>query len=45
MKAMMTIKNPYIVKTHDIAQEKDYCYIIMEQCSNGTLKDYIQQKG
>jgi len=41
----MTIKNPYIVKTHDIAQEKDYCYIIMEQCSNSTLKDYIKQKG
>ena len=44
-KAMMTIKNPYVVRTHDIIQQKDYCYIVMEQCSNGTLKEYIQKKG
>ena len=42
---MMTTKNTYIVKTNDIVQEKDYCYIIMDQCSNDTFKDYIQQKG
>jgi len=26
----MTIKSPYVVKTYDIVQEKEYCYIIME---------------
>lgn len=44
-KAMMTIKSPYVVKTHDIIQQIDYCYIVMEQCPNGTLKEYIQKKG
>lgn len=34
-----------MIKTHDIIQQKDYCYIVMELCSNGTLKDYIQNKG
>lgn len=44
-KAMSTIKSPYVVKTHDIIQQADYCYIVMELCSNGTLKDHIQAKG
>ena len=44
-KAMSTIKNQYVIKTHDIVQQADYCYIVMELCSNGTLKDYIQSKG
>ena len=44
-KALMTIKNQYIVKTYDIVQEKDYCYIMMEECCGGTLKDYIEKKG
>ena len=42
---MSTIKSPYVVKTHDIVQQTDYCYIVMELCFNGTLKDYIQKKG
>lgn len=42
---MLTIKNPYVVKTLDIIQERDYCYIVMEVCPNGTLKDYIVKKG
>lgn len=40
-KAMLTIKNPFVVKTFDIVQEQDYCYIVMEYCPNGTLKEYI----
>lgn len=44
-KAMSTIKSPYVVKTYDIIQQTDYCYIVMELCSNGTLKDHIQAKG
>jgi len=42
---MRAIKSPYIVKTYDIIQQKDYCYIVMELCSNGTLKELIQRKG
>lgn len=44
-KAMSTIKSPFVVKTYDIVQHRDYCYIVMELCSNGTLKEYIQRKG
>ena len=44
-KAMTTIKSPYVIKTHEIIQQKDYCYIVMELCPNGTLKDHIQKKG
>lgn len=44
-KALTTIKNPHIVQTYDIVQDKDFCYIVMEECTGGTLKDYIQKKG
>ena len=42
-KALTTIKSPYVVKTYDVIQEKNYCYIVMEQCK-GTLQDYIAQR-
>ena len=44
-KALRQIKHNNIVKCYDILQEKDFCYIVMEECKEGTLKDYIQSKG
>lgn len=44
-RALRTINNPHVVRAVDIVQDKDYCYIMMEQCMGGTLKEYIQRKG
>ena len=44
-KASRTIKSPYVVGTYDIVQDNDFCYIMMEECTGGTLKDYIHKKG
>lgn len=42
---MATVRNSYVVKTHDVIQHKDFCYIVMEHCPRGTLKEYIAHKG
>ena len=42
---MTTIHNSYVINTHDVIQHKDFCYIVMEQCSRGTLREYISQRG
>ena len=44
-KAANAIKSPYVIKTFDILQFNDFCYIIMEHCGGGSLKEYISQKG
>lgn len=44
-KAMTSIKNPHVVKCYEVVQERDCCYIAMEECLGGTLKDYIARKG
>ena len=44
-KALSSIENPYVVKTHEIIQESNNCYIVMEECCGGTLKDYITRRG
>ena len=44
-RASQAIKSPYVIATYDVIQEKDFCYIVMEECTGGTLKDYIRKKG
>lgn len=44
-KALKAINSQFVVKCLDIIQEDDYCYIVTEECSNGTLRDYIKSKG
>ena len=43
--ANANIKSPFVVKIEDIIQTPEYCYIVMEICNGGTLKDYIIKKG
>lgn len=44
-KALTSVKHPNVIRTVDIFQEKDFCYIFTEFCNEGTLFDGIQLKG
>lgn len=45
IRVMQQLHHPNIVQFSDLIKDKDYCYIIMEFCSNGELLKYILDYG
>lgn len=43
--ALMRLDHPNIVQLYDFFTEEGYLFIILEYCSNGSLKDMIQRDG
>ena len=43
-KSLETIKNPFVVKCEKVIQNAEFCYIVMEECTGGTLKEYIKKQ-
>lgn len=44
VEALSKIKHPYICETYSILQDKSSFFVVMEECSKGTLKEYIKSK-
>ena len=36
---MQTVDHPYIIKYYETYEEKEYIYLVMELCENGTLEE------
>ncbi len=43
--ALMNTSSPYLNKGIKILENKDYCFMIMEYCNQGTLKHHMKKNG
>lgn len=42
--ALMGVNSPYVLKSYDIYEEQQYCYIVTPYCEGGSLKDLIVKR-
>ena len=43
--AIMSVKNPHVLKGIKVIQNKRYCHIVTELCNGGSLKDTLKMSG
>ena len=43
--ALRTLNHPNIISCLGIFEEAGHCYIVTEECPDGTLADYLKKRG
>lgn len=44
LQAMMMLDHPSIVKLHEVLENEDYVFFVMELCGGGSLSNYAEMK-
>lgn len=44
-RALKLIKNEYVVRGMEVIEEADFCYLVMEEYTQGTLKEHLSKRG
>lgn len=45
VKALQSVKHKNVCLTYEIMKDREYYFVVMEHCQNGTLRDHIKSRG